>query len=485
MDKIGVNRVHYFPRQVLRTQDFVDEQAYHLEARRRHNIGQHIWGIVSGFELRKDPDGVALVTPGFAIDGFGRELVLPAGRAITASAFDEKLAESLDIWAVYSRTAGDLGDPAYQPCVSKDQRTPYRWSEIASIESTRAGDDLRLDPELGIPECRQPPDVSTDDLNFDPTRVAPDDPSVRWPVFLGRITRTRSADKTDFVIDTSGRPYAGARAEAVVTPAGGASLQIGDACDNAYRLAFFLRDETLNPPQLVPRLTLGRNGDWTVAGTTTVRGDLTVDGGAVQFGKAVGPMAPIPWRIYRVQEDAAGGAAVGAGTAKSVDELRIVMQGPGAAGTNQVAIGVFVDGKFKPCLTVADDCTVTIYGDLIVHGKIVSEISKAALSEQAKAIAASVFTGGLMQSLNLVIGGSPGAHKLAFIEAALTADPEGTVDALAAQLRERPELLTRFRDAIDASESPKTAGSHSAAKGAARKRGLPKDTDDDSGTPEE
>src|SRR5262249_54965638 len=104
MDKIAVSRVNYFSRQILRTQDFEDEQAYHLEARRRHNIGQHLWGIVSGLELTADKDGTVYVTPGFAIDGFGRELVLPAGKPIPPSAFDDKLASSLDIWAVYSRT---------------------------------------------------------------------------------------------------------------------------------------------------------------------------------------------------------------------------------------------------------------------------------------------------------------------------------------------------------------------------------------------
>src|SRR5947209_4428453 len=134
MDKIGISRVNYFSRQILRTQDFEDEQAYHLEARRRHNIGQHLWGIVSGLELKPDKDGTVFVTPGFAIDGFGRELVLPAGKAITLRAFDEKLAESLDVWAVYSRTAGDQGDPAYQPCVAAIDRLNYRWSEIASVE---------------------------------------------------------------------------------------------------------------------------------------------------------------------------------------------------------------------------------------------------------------------------------------------------------------------------------------------------------------
>ena len=77
MSKDTIARVHYFERQFLRTEDFSDEQAYHLAMRRRHNIGQHSWGVVYGLSLATDNLGNPCVQPGFAIDGYGRELVLP------------------------------------------------------------------------------------------------------------------------------------------------------------------------------------------------------------------------------------------------------------------------------------------------------------------------------------------------------------------------------------------------------------------------
>src|SRR5215207_6199504 len=72
-----LSRVRYTPRQFLGAQDFTDEQAYHLGMHRRHNIAHHTWGIVRGLELIVEDEDSLFVQPGFAVDGFGRELLLP------------------------------------------------------------------------------------------------------------------------------------------------------------------------------------------------------------------------------------------------------------------------------------------------------------------------------------------------------------------------------------------------------------------------
>lgn len=73
-----VKRLNYFNGQFLRAQDFQDEQGYHLAMRRLHNSSLHTWGITSGLMLSA-PSGATRVTvgQGTAIDGQGRELVLP------------------------------------------------------------------------------------------------------------------------------------------------------------------------------------------------------------------------------------------------------------------------------------------------------------------------------------------------------------------------------------------------------------------------
>src|SRR5690349_6644536 len=78
----GVERVHYYQRQYLGASDFTDEQDYHRDMRRRVNLGSLTWGIVCGLELvEKDQEGGTgakdiFILPGFARDGFGREIVV-------------------------------------------------------------------------------------------------------------------------------------------------------------------------------------------------------------------------------------------------------------------------------------------------------------------------------------------------------------------------------------------------------------------------
>jgi hypothetical protein len=400
MEKSGVNRVHYFSRQVLRTQDFEDEQAYHVAAYRRHNISHHVWGIVNGLEITQDKDQNLYVTPGVAIDGYGRELILPASRPIPGSTFDDKLADALDVWAIYSRKAGDTGDPAYQPCAPRDALSPYRWDETAGVETTKSVDRLFPDPTLGIPEYRQPRGVAADDLDFQPFRQPPDDPSVRWPVFLGRIDRVKAQGKTTFTIDTGGRPYAGARAESILAPSREAWLQVGTGGDdNPYRFAVFLGAPDQDPSTISPRLSLEQNGNWTIRGNTSIEGDLTVDGGAVAFEQGEAYATRKPWRIYRVHDTEPDPAT---GADRDFDELRIEMAERGAAPdapVNQVSIGVWSaeDKKFKPCLTIADDGTVTVHGDLIVQGTLNPQTRvEAALSAEAASLAVGAAMSGVV-----------------------------------------------------------------------------------------
>jgi hypothetical protein len=79
---VPVKRLNYFTHQFLREQDFKDEQAYHLEMRRRHNRCLHAWGVVEGLEVHKKGEREIVVDSGMAIDGQGREIILalPATR---------------------------------------------------------------------------------------------------------------------------------------------------------------------------------------------------------------------------------------------------------------------------------------------------------------------------------------------------------------------------------------------------------------------
>jgi hypothetical protein len=75
-------RVHFFDGRLLTAKDFQDEQAYHLEKRRLHNRLFHPSGVVSGLEVGEAGGTTVLVQPGVAIDGLGREIIVPEEQQI-------------------------------------------------------------------------------------------------------------------------------------------------------------------------------------------------------------------------------------------------------------------------------------------------------------------------------------------------------------------------------------------------------------------
>jgi hypothetical protein len=72
----AIRRVHYFSGQLLTPEDLQAEQDYHREMRYRHNrlLG---YGVVDGLDVTVGDGSTVVVSPGFAIDRRGRELVLP------------------------------------------------------------------------------------------------------------------------------------------------------------------------------------------------------------------------------------------------------------------------------------------------------------------------------------------------------------------------------------------------------------------------
>ena len=83
-----VKRLHYFDHQFLRADDFTDEQSYHVTMRRLHNQLLHSWGIAAGLEVTFQGGATSVtVGAGVAIDGLGREIVLPADQLVELVSF--------------------------------------------------------------------------------------------------------------------------------------------------------------------------------------------------------------------------------------------------------------------------------------------------------------------------------------------------------------------------------------------------------------
>src|SRR5262245_33449564 len=71
-----LKRPNYFTSQFLVEKDFDDQQAYHLELRRRHNRVAHTIGVADGLTVTVVSGRTVQVGAGTAIDKDGREIVL-------------------------------------------------------------------------------------------------------------------------------------------------------------------------------------------------------------------------------------------------------------------------------------------------------------------------------------------------------------------------------------------------------------------------
>ena len=86
-----IKRMRYFENEFLNADDFNAEQDYHRTMRMEHNKALHGWGIASGLEV-SGQDGVTrtvTITPGVAIDGLGREIILDTEQVINVTSLND------------------------------------------------------------------------------------------------------------------------------------------------------------------------------------------------------------------------------------------------------------------------------------------------------------------------------------------------------------------------------------------------------------
>lgn len=345
MGNDSIARVSYFERQFLRTQDFVDEQAYHLAMRRRHNIAHHRWGIVEGLRIVEE-EGSLFVQPGVAIDGYGREVILSDKLTLPSTAFTDKGSSVLDVSLIYNRLGSDPAPKGFATCGDDGSARAYRWQERPEILITISTDETV--------NARQPANVPAGDFDFDPTRLPPDDPQQDWPIFLGRVTQV---PQKPFIIDHANRPYVGLVGESIIAPSRKAKLKLG-AEDPERPFAVFVAADNVDKEE-TPIIAINADKQVEINSDTSLRGNLTMASGAIEFNVGSASSAP-GMRIYRDETSLTG-----------PKQLRIEVD-KDAPGINEVAIGHWSedDKQFEECLTVDENCNVTIHGNLVVEGKI-------------------------------------------------------------------------------------------------------------------
>ncbi len=171
-------RLNYYTGQFLRAEDFALEQSYHIDRQRRHNRLFHTPGIADG--LTVEPvigDDDIVVTPGTAVDGEGREIVLAESRTVTAS--EAHAGKQVVVVISYQETTTDtkgVGDT--------------RWTEAPRVEVVEADEAPPDETHIRLARLTLDSDgsVASRDESFQPRRAGV---STRGEAELTRLSLQR------------------------------------------------------------------------------------------------------------------------------------------------------------------------------------------------------------------------------------------------------------------------------------------------------
>jgi hypothetical protein len=221
-----IARPAYREGQFLTAADFVAEQAYHRGALGRHEVGEHTWGLVVGLELVEVPDAGGsgfvdvFLTPGMAVDGYGRQLVCFERTPVDVNLFNAFLDTAhRSVWVQFAETDAAPTPEGWTDC---DQSMPTRVIEtfrlvvdpVAPITDVMVAGEVALaEPAAG---ATIPADTSV------PFQEPPTEPPLgRWLVQVGCLLWDGAARRfrPAGVRRTEGRRFCGVVAADVLAPA--------------------------------------------------------------------------------------------------------------------------------------------------------------------------------------------------------------------------------------------------------------------------
>lgn len=243
-DTPSIERVRYFPRQLLTADDMLVEQEYFRQRQRRFNRFVLGWGVVCGLEVRQDPDHPndpfsLLVCPGYALGPWGDEIYVDANVRFN---LERCFAASMD--PCEPRTAAP--EPAagestkylairYAECPSRPVRTtPYGCGcDESQCDYSRIRDGFAIECLSDLPASHvrpeSPPLTLCQTINQKKLLSCPPCPKEPWLVLatvrIGRTTDSTSSGGRTVEIDS-------VKDRRIVVNASVAQLQLVLCCCN-------------------------------------------------------------------------------------------------------------------------------------------------------------------------------------------------------------------------------------------------------------
>jgi hypothetical protein len=253
-------RPQYYEGQYLGAEDLVAIVRFARSGQARHALGAHTWGIGVGFELveRALPGGDVEITltPGYACDGVGRNLVALAPIKIGLTQFEnfqdptDPAGTPLEIWISYHELPARSPGEGFASC---REDSPYsRVIESFRIEIRRPPvNEYRavtvagrtIDAKAAV-SAFKPGGAPLYDETVPCQELPENGDAPRWALFIGIVRWVKAVNQSGRLIKRSdddlnatrrGRRYLGAVAETIQAPDGVLRLRdrTKDPDDNA------------------------------------------------------------------------------------------------------------------------------------------------------------------------------------------------------------------------------------------------------------
>jgi Chaperone of endosialidase len=193
-----IKRPNFYEGQYLGAQDLIVGQEYQRQQDQRHRLAGHTWGIAVGLELDEhlqpgSSDAVDVyIKPGYAVDGFGRAIVVLEPYKIPEAlfaqfSFDPALPNGrlVPVWIRYREEKTNPPAPGFAVCDSDDQA--YRILEsfrvvVGDLPSINQQRDQISVAGKSLDAADEIPDGSVSYQEF------PDDGgTARWLIPLGAV----------------------------------------------------------------------------------------------------------------------------------------------------------------------------------------------------------------------------------------------------------------------------------------------------------
>jgi hypothetical protein len=341
-----VERLNYYQFQYVGAEDFRDQQIYHRDMRRRHNLGPHSWGIVSGCTIVETPREADAgfvdihVLPGVAVDGYGREIIILEPAKVDPELFAAfNTDRHLELWVRYDEVATRTATGGFVPCTDATAYSrvaeSYRFL-VGTIVPSRG--DLTVGGDVAKPAATAAPGdpVEPADASIPYQDFPTDERAALWLVRLGSVhwdgtvRKFRPVATPDRLVE--GRSYAGF--------VGSSVLAEGPALRLAPRVA---------PADADAADFAAIEGRLRVDGRIVAKRDLLMHGGQVSWQSTGGSDETRPLWMQRLAPPAGSGAdlRIHIGDAATADTRLTIGSGPSPAtlATEQVVLAVRADDR--------------------------------------------------------------------------------------------------------------------------------------------